>query len=540
MAFHETALPRRTTLTTAFVGIWNAERLAYAGIFVTALGLRLVDLASKPMHHDESLHAWFSWRLVTGQGYEYDPTYHGPVQFYFGALMYAIFGVGEFAIRFMPAVLGSAITLLPYLLRRQLGSAGALTAAVALCLSPSYLYYSRFAREDIYAAFFSLVLIVLVFRFLEQPKPWLPAAIAAALAVNFATKETTYILVFVGGTFLLAATAFEVVRARRRGVGVRTGAIVGAISSVGRDAWIWAAAAFALVFTVLFTTFLFEPQGLRTGLYESIGYWLSQQPVNRGSQPWFYYLVVLPAYELPILLLATLGGVVALRRPTLFRLFLVWHAVLSLAVYSWASERMPWLTLHVLLPLVLLAGIGAQELWQLRRSRPVAAALAAAGTAFLAFGGFNVAYAHPADPAEFLVFTQTSTEALPVRDEILAGDDSVTTDVDSWGGTGWPWAWYLRDAPVGYPDMSAAEYVPKADIVAVAEVNREQLLPKLLGYRGRPFHLREWWVVDWAHVTPRDLWRWFVRREAWSVKGTLDEWLYVRDDSRAEVDAASP
>jgi uncharacterized protein (TIGR03663 family) len=531
MAFHETALPRRTTLTTAFVGIWNAERLAYAGIFVTALGLRLVDLASKPMHHDESLHAWFSWRLATGQGYEYDPTYHGPVQFYFGALMYAMFGVGEFAIRFAPAILGSAITVLPYFLRRQLGSAGALTAAVALCLSPSYLYYSRFAREDIYAAFFSLVLIVLVFRFLEQPRPWLPAAIAAALAVNFATKETTYILVFVGGTFLIAAMAFEVVRARRRGVGVRTGTIVGAISSVGRDAWIWAAAAFALVFTVLFTTFLFEPQGLRTGLYESIEYWLSQQPVNRGSQPWFYYLVVLPAYELPIFLLAALGGVVALRRPTLFRLFLVWHAVLSLAVYSWASERMPWLTLHVLLPLVLLAGIGAQELWQLPRSRPFAGALAAAGTAFLVFGGFNVAYAHPADPAELLVFTQTSTEALPVRDEILSGDDSVTTDVDSWGGTGWPWAWYLRDAPVGYPDMSDADYVPKADLVAVTDVNREQLVGKLDGYRGRRFHLREWWVVDWADVTPRDLWRWFLRREAWSVKGTLDEWLYVRDDS---------
>jgi len=540
MTHREIALPGRNTLSAALVGVWSAERLAYAGIFVTALALRIVDLAAKPMHHDESLHAWFSWRLVTGEGYEYDPTYHGPVQFYFGALMYAIFGVGEFAIRFAPAILGSAITVLPYFLRRQLGSAGALTAAAALCLSPAYLYYSRFAREDIYAAFFSLLLVVLVFRFLDQPTGWLPAAIAAVLAVNFATKETTYILVFVGGTFFIAATAFQVVRARRRALGLRSAPIVAAISSAGRDAWIWALAAFALVYTILFTTFLFEPQGLRTGLYESIHYWLSQQPVNRGGQPWFYYLVVVPAYELPILLLAVLGTVAALRRPTLFRLFLVWDAVLSLAVYSWASERMPWLTLHVLLPLVLLAGIGAQELWQLRRSKPVAAVLGTAGAAFLVFGGVNVAYAHPADPAELLVFTQTSTEALPIRDEILSAGRSNTTEVDSWGGTGWPWAWYLRDAPVGYPDMSDADYVPKADLVAVTDVNREQLVGKLDGYRGRRFHLREWWVVDWADVTPRDLWRWFLRREAWSVKGTLDEWLYVREDSRAVVEAASP
>jgi uncharacterized protein (TIGR03663 family) len=533
------ALPGRTRLS-AVLAWWDAERLGYAGIFLTALAFRLVDLAAKPMHHDESLHAWFSWRIVTGHGYEYDPTYHGPVQFYFGALMYTFAGVGEFAIRLAPAILGSAITVLPYFLRRQLGSAGALTAAVALCIGPSYLYFSRFAREDIYAAFFSLVLIVLVFRFLERPRPWLPVAILAILAVNFATKETTYILVFVGGTFFIAATAYEVFRARRRGVGARSTPIVAAATSVGWDAWIWATAAFAFVYTILFTTFLFEPQGLRTGLYESVHYWLSQQPVNRGGQPWFYYLVVLPAYELPIVLLAMLGIVVSLRRPNLFRLFLVWDAVLSLAVYSWASERMPWLTLHVLLPLVLLAGVGAQAVWQRRHARPGAALLGAAGAAFLLFGGINVSYVHPADPAEMLVFTQTSAEALPIRDEILSSDSPVTTEVDSWGGTGWPWAWYLRDAPVAYPDMSTSEYRPTADVVAVADVNRLKLAGKLGGYKGRRFHLREWWVVEWGDVTPANVWRWFVKREAWSVKGTLDEWLYVRDGSPADDVEASP
>ena len=55
-----------------------------------------------------------------------------------------------------------------------------------------------------------------------------------------------------------------------------------------------------------------------------------------------------------------------LRRPTLSGAFLVWMFVGSLAVYSWASERMPWLVLHSLLPLVLLAGIGGQTLWNAR------------------------------------------------------------------------------------------------------------------------------------------------------------------------------
>ena len=42
------------------------------------------------------------------------------------------------------------------------------------------------------------------------------------------------------------------------------------------------------------------------------------------------------------------------------------------------------------------------------------------------------------------------------------------------------------------------------------------------------FSLREWWVVDYAAASPRDLLDWFLRRRAWSPQATLDEWLYVR------------
>ena len=97
---------------------------------------------------------------------------------------------------------------------------------------------------------------------------------------------------------------------------------------------------------MLFTTFLFNPQGLRDGLTDSLEYWLSQHEVQRGSQPWFYYLVLLPLYGFPIVVLGMVGVAVALRRRTLLRLFLVYDFVLSLVVYSWAGERMPWLILH--------------------------------------------------------------------------------------------------------------------------------------------------------------------------------------------------
>ena len=75
------------TRVRAWVASWWREAAPFAALAVVGLSLRLVQLGEKPFHHDESLHAWFGWRLATGEGYAYDPVYHGPVQFYLVALV---------------------------------------------------------------------------------------------------------------------------------------------------------------------------------------------------------------------------------------------------------------------------------------------------------------------------------------------------------------------------------------------------------------------------------------------------------------------
>lgn len=527
----------------------DRERLAYAAVFAAALLLRLVAIGDKPMHHDESIHAWFTWQLVTGEGYEYDPVYHGPLQFYLYTLSSLVFGVGDAAMRAVPALFGAAMTLLPWFLRRQLGQVAALSAALLLAVSPSFLYFSRFAREDAIVVALTLGLVVLTFRFLEEPRRWQPAAVFGLLAASFATKESTYITAFVAGSFFAVAVAVQAAAARRRGRPVSSAPLVTAVLAPGRDAWIWALTSFALVFTVLFSSFLLNPQGLRDGLYDSWNYWLSQHPVNRGDQPWFYYLAVLPAYELPVVVLAIVGIVASFRRPTLLRLFLVWDAALSLVAYSWAGERMPWLVVHPLLPLVLLAGLGVSTIWRGRRRMPGRLALAAAPLAALVLvhGVASIVYRHPADPAELLVFTQTSVDVPPVRDRIVelhrtaktAGGGTPRIAVDAWGGTGWPWAWYLRDLPVAYVDMSEPVSPDDWDVLLVAEPNAARVAPLLRDFSGERFRLREWWVVDWHAARPTSVWRWFRDREAWSPKATMDEYLYVRAGLPGAAEAAA-
>ena len=73
--------------------------LAFAAIVAAAFLLRIHRLGERAIHHDESLHALYSWYLYSGRGYIHDPMMHGPWQFHMGALMYFLFGDSDFTAR---------------------------------------------------------------------------------------------------------------------------------------------------------------------------------------------------------------------------------------------------------------------------------------------------------------------------------------------------------------------------------------------------------------------------------------------------------
>lgn len=77
--------------------------------------------------------------------------------------------------------------------------------------------------------------------------------------------------------------------------------------------WLVSAVVFHVIFAFFFTTVFTNIVGLGTGMVYSLGYWLEQQGVRRGSQPQYYYLlIIMPMYEfLPILgsVLAMFAGV---------------------------------------------------------------------------------------------------------------------------------------------------------------------------------------------------------------------------------------
>ena len=78
--------------------------------------------------------------------------------------------------------------------------------------------------------------------------------------------------------------------------------------------WLTAAAIYYSIFTIFFTTFFTNGKGFFMGLVAALGYWLSQQGVQRGSQPLYYYaLVQIPIYEYLPLIGLLVAAIIGLR-----------------------------------------------------------------------------------------------------------------------------------------------------------------------------------------------------------------------------------
>ncbi|MGB9669322.1 MAG: hypothetical protein ACPL0B_02945, partial [Anaerolineales bacterium] len=162
--------------------------------------------------------------------------------------------------------------------------------------------------------------------------------------------------------------------------------------------WIINFALFYAIFIIFYTTIFTNGFGIFTGLVGALGYWLEQQGVNRGSQPWYYYaLVQIPFYEyLPALgvpfttiyyfiknrphysnsneasnsenqnksnQVSPVSNGFSETNHLVFWFFLFW-SLTSLLAFSIAGEKMPWLTFHIALPMILLTAWGLGKTFQ--------------------------------------------------------------------------------------------------------------------------------------------------------------------------------
>jgi uncharacterized protein (TIGR03663 family) len=299
-----------------------------------------------------------------------------------------------------------------------------------------------------------------------------------------------------------------------------------------RIRWLKIAGLFALITIPLFTTFFTNPAGIGTGFIGSLGYWLSQQGVARGSQPWYYYLIVFPFYEYLPLFGSLLAAIFfTFQRKTIiageriFVLFLFWWAAWILTGLTLAGEKMPWLSTHIAMPFILLTGWLAGRLCE----RIFAPAKSAGGlkaiipwVALVLIGILSIAtirtsiaanfnnydystefidYAHGAPGVKWALndITDIANHTGAGKDLKIAYDDEVS----------WPMTWYLRD----YRNQAFYGAEPNRQSldapVVIAGPKNWTKVEAILGNRYHRFELiRMWWPIEdyknltWERIRP--------------------------------------
>ncbi len=445
-------------------------------LLALAAALRLPRLDVRPLHHDEGTNVIFLLRLMRDGTYQYDPSnYHGPLLYFLSVVPFLLFGTTTVTLRIVPAILGTLMAPLPWLLRRELGRAGAVAAGVLLAVSPSLVYYSRDNIHEVYLVFLTLALATAAVRAAASGRmaPVVLAGMAAGGIV--ATKETACL------TFLALAAGLAV----SRGAGLvrpRRGAVLLFLGAA------------CLVAVALYSD-LFTDLGGLARPFAAFRVWGARGVHADGhGKPWWYFLDILAKEEPAILAAGAAGATIALWRRDRFGIFLSGWAGATLLAYSSIHYKTPWLILNGVLPLALLGGTAVQAGFGARpgsggglssgRIRWLVGLLFAAGAVLSARRAFDLSFVrYDSDRASRLVYVQTKRDVnrLLSRIEEFAGrrPEGRAVPIEILSPDYLPLNWYLRDfANVGY--FGTVIESPGAPVV-IARADSADRVAALLG-----------------------------------------------------------
>ncbi len=444
--------------------------LGFILILVLAFSLRLYNLDERVFHHDEAAVGYYTYKLFNDGIYSYDPAFHGPFMYYATADMFRRFGDNIYSARLLPALFGAGMIILLIPLRRYIGSAGMLISAFFLALSPSFLYYSRFYREDIFISFFTMLALVCAVGYAEKLgnerysflRIFYLSLGGIALASMAALKENAYIAMALIGLFLFL-------------IFIRERLYKGFVDKIKSDKGLIIIAEglfFVLVVMVVFSLFytgkVFDIHGMQLAVEKAVFHWYEMHRIQRIGGPWFFYLPIIALYELPVLIFGSLGilyyccrykvnermliilllywitadlmyyisgiypgiskflptsyvsapiviffplfifGIrTVLKSQSIFFAFLTFWATTNLIIYSYLQEKVPWLVLNPLLPLVIIAAAYIGELLSSLKLRSkvgmAVIILFIATSAYMVYSSVFLNYYDYTNPAEPLI-----------------------------------------------------------------------------------------------------------------------------------------
>src|SRR5438132_453984 len=328
---------------------WRTQLAATDWVPWAILGLasvlRFFLLGIKPAHFDEGINGWFVDQVVHNGFYRYDPTnYHGPLHFYVLLLSENLFGRNIWALRLPVVLVSIAGVWLILKFEPLVGRTVTRIAALAMAISPGFVFYGRYGIHEVWLQFFSTMFILgllSLWRFGRLKDLWYAGM---GLTGMILTKETYAIHV---ACALLAVPVLAVSCALSRVPD----------SKCARQTWSWIdlgmiilVGAAAIIF--FYSGTFFNWNGVR-GLYQAFKAWTETGAAGHGHEKaWDYWLKLMGptweirrsdffGYELPMLA----GLILCLfcqKFKDLSLRYLAIYGVGTLVAYSYVKYKTPW------------------------------------------------------------------------------------------------------------------------------------------------------------------------------------------------------
>jgi len=348
-----------------------------------AVFLRFFLLGIKPPHFDEGINGWFVDQVMKNGFYKYDPTnYHGPLHFYVLLLSQSLFGRNLWAIRLPVVLVSIGCVWLALKFEPLVGRNVTRIAALAMAISPGFVFYGRYGIHEVWLQLFSMMFIMGLlglWRFGRLNYLWYAGM---GLAGMILTKETYAIHV---ACAVIAIPVLAVSIALNR------------VPDVKPAKQTWTYIDLAMVIIVGIAAILFFYSGIFLnwdgvkGLYQAFKAWSETGAAGHGHEkPWDYWFKIMGpslefpradffGYELPMLvglILSFILGVAVLCRSRFSQKFnlsmryLAIYGVGSLVAYSIVKYKTPWCVISFGWPLLFVFG-GAILLVRPKRLRLV-------------------------------------------------------------------------------------------------------------------------------------------------------------------------
>ena len=478
------------------------KRLAWIeiGILAIAAVLRIALLDIKPAHFDEGVNGWFTDQMKRTGYFRYDPTnYHGPLHFYAIFLSQTLFGRNLWALR-LPAAIASLLAVWAALrFREHFGASTARLAALAMAVSPAYVFYGRYSIHESWLVLFSLIFCSGWLGLWEKGERRFLFMLLAGATGMILTKETYVVHI---GSFLLAGIALSVVEKLSPSHPAMP---------IAPQLWSWRdlanASALATLTIVFFYSGTFLDFSALSGLYETFAAWFDTGVAAAGHEkstfqigPFNYYWIALMArYEWPALLGLLLCFAYIFPSEARLRFIAIYGCGVLLA-YSLIPYKTPWCIISILWPFYFLLGAFADTGRRsfgnhiLSASPAVVLAVTLAASTFLAARLNFYRFTNEGEPYVYVqTFPDIQTLTKPLLD--MAAKDSRYYHVqghillESY----YPLPWMLGDfTRIGYYKKDEPPEHLDADFV-VAEVSQmEKTEAALTGeYYKRQFRLRD-------------------------------------------------